>query len=99
MKKFSTAWELAGPALLVVLVALVGAQTSSSPVVVGGLDRLLPATIGGFAIGFATVVLGNLLPSDSRVFLNSALFGLVIVVLLFKPAGLFVRGPATVERL
>jgi len=30
MKKFSTAWELAGPALLVVLVALVGAQTSSS---------------------------------------------------------------------
>jgi len=77
---------------LVIIPALVG-------VVVGGLDRLLPATIGGFAIGFATVVLGNLLPSDSRVFLNSALFGLVIVVLLFKPSGLFVRGPVSVERL
>lgn len=76
---------------LVVIPALVG-------VVVGGLDRLLPATVGGFVIGFATVVLSNLLPSESRVFLNSALFGLVIVVLLLKPAGLFIRETAT-ERL
>ncbi len=77
---------------LVVIPALVG-------VVVGGLDRLLPATIGGFVVGFATVLIGNLLPSESRVFLNSALFGLVIVVLLVKPNGLFIRGAASVERL
>ena len=77
---------------LVVIPALVG-------VVVGGLNRLLPATIGGFAIGFATIILSDLLPSESRVFLNSALFGLVIVVLLIKPNGLFIRGAAAAERL
>ena len=77
---------------LVVIPALVG-------VVVGGLDRLLPATIGGFVIGFATVFISNLLPSESRVFLNSALFGLVIVVLLVKPNGLFIRGAVSGERL
>lgn len=76
----------------IVIPALVG-------VVVGGLDRLLPATLGGFLVGFATVILGTLLPSESRVFLNSALFGLVIVVLLVKPNGLFLRQSATVERL
>ncbi|MBT8215590.1 MAG: branched-chain amino acid ABC transporter permease [Acidimicrobiia bacterium] len=76
----------------VVIPALVG-------VVVGGLDRLLSATIGGFVIGFATVMLSDLLPSQSRVFLNSVLFGLVIVVLLVKPNGLFLRGAATAERL
>lgn len=77
---------------LVVIPALVG-------VVVGGLDRLLPATVGGFVIGFATVIISDLLPSESRVFLNSALFGLVIVVLLVKPNGLFMRGAASGARL
>lgn len=81
-----------GFGFLVVIPALVG-------VVVGGLGRLLPATFGGFAIGFATVILSDLLPSQSRVFLNSALFGLVIVVLLVRPNGLFIRGSATAERL
>ncbi len=77
---------------LVVIPALVG-------VVVGGLDRLLAATAGGFVIGFATVILSDLLPSESRVFLNSALFGLVIVVLLLKPDGLFIRAGRSAERL
>ncbi len=77
---------------LVVIPALVG-------VVVGGLHRLLPATIGGFVIGFATVIISDLLPSESRVFLNSALFGLVIVVLLVRPNGLFIRGADPGERL
>lgn len=75
----------------IVIPALVG-------VVVGGLDRLLPATMGGFVVGFATVILGTLLPSGGRVFLNSALFGLVIVVLLVRPDGLFIKNHV-VERL
>lgn len=77
---------------LVIVPALVG-------VVVGGLGRLVPATLGGFGIGFATVALGAVLPSGSRVFLNSFLFALVIVVLLARPDGLFVRGPVATERL
>ena len=69
-------------------------------VVVGGIDRLWTATLGGFAIGFASGVINGALPTDSSVFLPSALFALVIVVLLIRPAGLFVRGhSALVERV
>ena len=68
-------------------------------VVVGGLDRLVAGTMGGFFVGFATVILGQYLPPDARVFLNSALFTLVIVVLLVRPNGLFVRQTRGFERL
>lgn len=68
-------------------------------VVVGGLDRLVAGTIGGFFVGFATVLLGQILPPETRVFLNSALFALVIIVLLVKPNGLFVRGQRSYERV
>ena len=65
-------------------------------VVVGGLDRLWTATLGGFAIGFANSVLGEVLSSNNRVFLSSFVFLLVIVVLLLRPSGLFApfRAPA-----
>jgi branched-chain amino acid transport system permease protein len=68
-------------------------------VVVGGMDRLVTATFGGFALGVATAVLGDVLPSSSRVFLTSFVFALVIVVLLLRPDGLFSRRRATVERV
>lgn len=77
---------------VVLVPALVG-------VVVGGLGKLLPATLGGFAIGFATVVLGDLLPSGSRVFLNSVLFAIVIIVLLVRPDGLFTGRTGVAERV
>ncbi|MGH3023942.1 MAG: branched-chain amino acid ABC transporter permease [Gaiellaceae bacterium] len=75
-----------------VIPALVG-------VVVGGMDRLVTATLGGFAIGFAAAVLGDVLPADGRVFLDSALFLLVILVLLVRPGGLFGRSRAAWERV
>jgi branched-chain amino acid transport system permease protein len=65
-------------------------------VVVGGIDRLWTATLGGFAIGFATGVINGALPTDKTVFLPSAVFALVILVLLLRPAGLFARGQAAV---
>ncbi len=69
-------------------------------VVVGGLDRLWTATLGGFAIGFATGVINGVLPTDQTIFLPTAVFALVILVLLVRPAGLFApRRPATVERV
>ena len=73
----------------VTIFALVG-------VVVGGLDRLLSAALGGFAIGFATAFVGDQLPSSSSVYLPSVIFGLVILVLLVRPGGLFARARATV---
>jgi branched-chain amino acid transport system permease protein len=69
-------------------------------VVVGGLDRLWTATLGGFAIGFATGVINGVLPTDKTIFLPTAVFTLVILVLLLRPGGLFApRGAATVERV
>jgi branched-chain amino acid transport system permease protein len=69
-------------------------------VVVGGMNRLWTATLGGFAIGFATGVINGVLPTDKTVFLPSAVFALVILVLLLRPAGLFTWGrQASVERV
>jgi len=71
-------------------------------VVVGGIDRLLSATLGGFAIGFAFGFLSGFLPSNgswpftSGVYLDSAVFMLVIVVLLLRPEGLFSRSRSSV---
>ena len=66
-------------------------------VVVGGMDRLWSAALGGFAIGFASQALAGFLPSTgswpftSGVYLDSAVFGLVILTLLVRPDGLFTR--------
>jgi branched-chain amino acid transport system permease protein len=69
-------------------------------VVVGGMNRLWSATLGGFAIGFATGVINGALPTDKTVFLPSAVFALVILVLLLRPAGLFTWGrQASLERM
>ena len=77
----------------VTILALVG-------VVVGGLDRLWTATLGGFAVGFAYALFGDVLSSTHRVYLQSVVFGLVIVVLLLRPRGLFAPWRrATVERM
>ena len=55
--------------------------------------------MGGFAVGFASGILGGALPSDQSQYLPSFLFGLVILVLLVRPNGLFARGPGPVERV
>jgi branched-chain amino acid transport system permease protein len=69
-------------------------------VVVGGIDRLWTATLGGFAIGFVSVLVNAALPTDKTVFLPSVVYALVIVVLLLRPAGLFAWGRrAAVERV
>ena len=64
-------------------------------VVVGGIDRLWTATLGGFTIGFASGVINGVLPTDKTIYLDSWLFGLVILVLLLRPAGLFAWGGRT----
>jgi branched-chain amino acid transport system permease protein len=68
-------------------------------VVVGGMNRPISATLGGFTIGFATGVLYATLPAAQSQYLPSFIFGAVIVVLLLRPDGLFTRGGGTVERL
>jgi branched-chain amino acid transport system permease protein len=79
--------------LQITILALVG-------VVVGGIDRLTTATLGGFAVGFATSVLGDRLPSATSTYLPSFVYLLVILVLLVRPNGLFTPlRRSTVERV
>ncbi len=69
-------------------------------VVVGGMNRLWTATLGGFAIGFATGIISGALPTEKTVYLPTAVFTLVIIVLLLRPDGLFTWGrQASVERV
>jgi len=68
-------------------------------VVVGGMTRLLSATLGGFLIGYVSGILGGALPSEQSQYLPSLVFGLVILVLLVRPDGLFTRGRGLVERV
>jgi branched-chain amino acid transport system permease protein len=65
-------------------------------VVVGGIDRLWTATLGGFLIGFTSGIVNGALPTDNTVYLPSVVFALVILVLLLRPAGLFARGRSSV---
>jgi branched-chain amino acid transport system permease protein len=77
----------------ITIIALVGA-------VVGGIDRLWSATAGGFAIGFATSVLNDVLPASQLKYQTAWVFLLVIVLLLVRPAGLFAPlRRSTVERV
>jgi branched-chain amino acid transport system permease protein len=64
-------------------------------VVLGGMNRPIPATLGGFAIGFASGILGGALPTNQSQYLPSFLFAAVILVLLVRPGGLFARRGAT----
>jgi branched-chain amino acid transport system permease protein len=64
-------------------------------VVVGGLDRLWTATLGGFSIGVAT----SIFTTDATVYVDSFVFLAVIAVLLLRPNGLFAPASARpVER-
>jgi branched-chain amino acid transport system permease protein len=68
-------------------------------VVVGGMDRLWTATLGGFSIGVATSLLTDKLPTNTTVYVDSFVFLAVIAVLLLRPNGLFAPASARpVER-
>jgi branched-chain amino acid transport system permease protein len=60
-------------------------------VVLGGLNRPISATLGGFLIGFASGLLGGALPTNQSQYLPTFLFAAVILVLLVRPNGLFTR--------
>ncbi len=57
-------------------------------IVIGGMDSLPGAVLGGYILGFLTVGLQLWLPAELREFSQAFLFALVIFVLLFKPEGL-----------
>ena len=56
--------------------------------VIGGMGSLTGAVIGGYIVGFASILLQALLPEQLRTFRDAFVFALVIVILLIRPQGL-----------
>lgn len=98
----SVAFALSGALAAVVALVLV-AQTGVADVrmggqimlvafiatVVGGMGSLSGAVAAGLAIGAASALLQAGLPAEVRPFRDAFLYGGVILVLLFRPQGLF----------
>lgn len=98
----SGAFALSGALAAVVALVLV-AQTGVADVrmggqimlvafiatVVGGMGSLSGAVAAGLGIGAASALLQAGLPADARPFRDAFLYGGVILVLLFRPQGLF----------
>jgi branched-chain amino acid transport system permease protein len=64
--------------------------------VVGGLESLKGAVVGGYVLGFLTVGLQTVLPQGLLDYRQAFTFGVVILILLVRPQGL-IRGVATRE--
>lgn len=58
--------------------------------VLGGMGSLWGAMMGGLMLGIASTVLQALLPPELRASRDAFLYGLVVLVLLVRPQGLFV---------
>lgn len=66
--------------------------------VIGGMESLTGAVVGGYLLGFLTVGLQLALPQYLLDFRPAFVFGIVILVLLFRPQGL-IRGTRSTERI
>jgi branched-chain amino acid transport system permease protein len=56
--------------------------------VVGGMSSLKGAVLGGYVLGFLTMALQTWLPQGVNDYRDAVLFGIVILVLLFRPEGI-----------
>jgi branched-chain amino acid transport system permease protein len=56
--------------------------------VVGGMESLRGAVLGGYVLGFLTMGLQTWLPQGVNNYRDAVMFGIVIVVLLLRPQGL-----------
>ena len=63
--------------------------------VIGGLGSLGGAVAGGFILAALEIFFQVALPAESTPFTGAIVFAMVIVVLLFRPQGLFGRGVAS----
>lgn len=59
--------------------------------VIGGVGSIGGALLGGYILGMAEVLFVGLLPSEYASYRDTFVFLLLIVILLLKPSGLFMR--------
>ncbi|MCI2810988.1 branched-chain amino acid ABC transporter permease [Eoetvoesiella caeni] len=57
--------------------------------VVGGMGSLVGAVVGGFLIGVTMTLFQTFLPPELRDFRDAFTFGLIVLILVFRPNGLF----------
>jgi branched-chain amino acid transport system permease protein len=67
-------------------------------VVIGGMGSLPAAAGGGFLLGAVTQVLQYVLPNDVLVFRDAFLFSGVLLLLIWRPQGLFINSRKVQER-
>ena len=105
---FATSGLLAGLVSIVILaqsgtvspgMGMTAVLTGFVATVIGGMGSLGGAVVGGFLFGFVTVAFQVWLPEHIRVYRDAFVFGVVIVLLLFRPEGLFVRKSSARERV
>jgi branched-chain amino acid transport system permease protein len=56
--------------------------------VIGGMGSLVGSVVGGFAVGFIASMLHAYLPEELRPFRDALVYGIIILILLVRPAGL-----------
>jgi branched-chain amino acid transport system permease protein len=56
--------------------------------VLGGIGNITGAALGGFVIGIAETMAAGYLPPQLNPYKDAVAFAILILVLLFKPAGL-----------
>lgn len=97
MGAFALSGALAGAIALIL-----GAQTGTANImmganvmlmafiatVIGGMGSLAGAVLAGFLLGAVATVMQVILPPDARAFRDAFVYGAVILVLIFRPAGL-----------
>lgn len=66
--------------------------------VLGGLNSLIGAVVGGYALAFLTVAINTFLPQGLVDYRQAFTFALVILVLLFRPEGLIGSKNASGQR-
>jgi branched-chain amino acid transport system permease protein len=59
--------------------------------VIGGMNNLKGLVLGGFVLAFIEIGLQAVLPRDALVFRDAIVFGVVILIMLYKPEGLWGR--------
>jgi branched-chain amino acid transport system permease protein len=107
----STAFIISGLLAGVVALFWVGRTASVTPTiglsplliafvatVIGGMHSLIGAVVGGYLYAFLFSAIGLMLPQNMLDFREAFMFGVVILILLFRPEGL-VRSSYTGERV
>ena len=107
----STAFAISGIMAGIVSIFWIGRSASVTPTlgappllvafvacVIGGMNNLTGAVVGGFVYAIVISLLGVILPPGLVEFREAFMFGIVILILLFRPEGL-IRSGTSVERV